>query len=860
MSVYSELIEWSRKRYNWQRDVLRFLAQGGSPTDADVIRWKDMCITESAGGQSGAMPLDDMHVPADGGTGPAITISAIANVQNVNAIADGQRLEFSRSGLTVIYGGNGTGKSGYSRILKQTCHARGSADEVLSNVYGDEPKKPTADLEFFVGGQKKVLAWEQGIERASGLARVAFFDSRSATAILEGTNEIVFMPGGLDLLPKLSGVVDAVSDKLRDDESTYSVPWRPPQCAPNSPGSTFLAKLAHSTAPGEINALKLSQDEESELQQLATALKTPDPLVSARAIDQQVTRIESIKSVVQSIERTINQATIDSLTTAWNNWQNAVAAEKQLATDTFSEAKVDGVGGSAWRTLWQAAEAFASTGATPDNAFPSSAQPSYCVLCQQPVSETAGERLGRFHAFVRSTVAGERNAAALALKGIVDGVGRLTVPGPSQIPVLDELRDLDEQNAEKLPTWLKSAGAAKAEILGLRTNPSVLPQVSPIATGWTVWLKGLADGQRQKAAALRKAAKPEEKQRLQARVASLTSRQVLYAVRAEIAIEIGRLKRLSRIGAAKKLLGKRGLTTFADSLTQKFVSSALMNAFDTEAGQLSLGVTVKYSKARPRAGRSYHKVQLEMSQWAGRSGPTQILSEGERRAVSLAAFFAELSARVDTSAIVLDDPVSSLDHERRSAVARRLVEEAIKRQVVVFTHDLVFLKFLEEIATKEQKVPCRIFEVCRLPDDTVGHCTGEPPWTAMKFGAQSRVLKNKVAGLRTKAKTDPNEVKDQIPRVYGLLRMNAERALEEGLLGGCVERFSRGVHATALWKVRALEDDDVRKFLKIYDRATTYSQCHDATPAESPKPATLDDLETDILELAVLVKAVRKRH
>jgi wobble nucleotide-excising tRNase len=42
------------------------------------------------------------------------------------------------------------------------------------------------------------------------------------------------------------------------------------------------------------------------------------------------------------------------------------------------------------------------------------------------------------------------------------------------------------------------------------------------------------------------------------------------------------------------------------------------------------------------------------------------------------------------SAIVLADPVSSLDHERRLYLALRLVIEAQRHQVVVLPHDVGF--------------------------------------------------------------------------------------------------------------------------------------------------------------------------
>src|SRR5690606_25994141 len=79
----------------------------------------------------------------------------------------------------------------------------------------------------------------------------------------------------------------------------------------------------------------------------------------------------------------------------------------------------------------------------------------------------------------------------------------------------------------------------------------------------------------------------------------------------------------------------------------------------------------------------------------------QVLSEGEHRCVALAAFMAELATTENKSGIVFDDPVSSLDHMHREAVAKRLIAEAANRQVIVFTHDLAFLFELNRAADRK---------------------------------------------------------------------------------------------------------------------------------------------------------------
>src|SRR6202030_4140507 len=79
---------------------------------------------------------------------------------------------------------------------------------------------------------------------------------------------------------------------------------------------------------------------------------------------------------------------------------------------------------------------------------------------------------------------------------------------------------------------------------------------------------------------------------------------------------------------------------------------------------------------------------------------TGVLSEGEQTCVAIAAFLAELATASHRSALVFDDPISSLDHKWRDRVAKRLVAEAKVRQVIVFTHDLIFLNDIEDAAER----------------------------------------------------------------------------------------------------------------------------------------------------------------
>lgn len=78
--------------------------------------------------------------------------------------------------------------------------------------------------------------------------------------------------------------------------------------------------------------------------------------------------------------------------------------------------------------------------------------------------------------------------------------------------------------------------------------------------------------------------------------------------------------------------------------------------------------------------------------------PSRVLSEGEQTAVALADFLTEIELNGSCVGVVFDDPVTSMDHMRKESIAQRLVKEAARRQVIVFTHDILFTNYLATAA------------------------------------------------------------------------------------------------------------------------------------------------------------------
>ena len=235
------------------------------------------------------------------------------------------------------------------------------------------------------------------------------------------------------------------------------------------------------------------------------------------------------------------------------------------------------------------------------------------------------------------------------------------------------------------------------------------------------------------------------------------------------------------------------------------------------------------------------------------------MSEGEQRCLAIASFFAELSTAEDRSAIVFDDPVSSLDYKWREGVARRLVGKAKTRQVIVFTHDVVFLLQLKEVA-EDEEVEQRDQHVRNLPGGA-GVCVEELPWVALKVRSRVghlRKLFQDAEKLHRNGHQDAYE-KGAV-EIYGFLREAWERALEEVLLGGVVERFRSTVQTRQVALLEDITRDDCRTVESAMTKCSRWLRGHNDSPAVRAPVPDPPELKTDIDKLADFLSAIRKRR
>ena len=137
----ANILAWSADCPDWQRDAMRRVATQGGIDAAEIDELLAICK-----GENPSVPLEAAHLRDPNRDQGEVYLRQVHGVRHVNALASDQRLTLHRVGLTIIYGDNGSGKSGYARILKKACRARSATrgEEIIPDIYEAQPGTPRA--------------------------------------------------------------------------------------------------------------------------------------------------------------------------------------------------------------------------------------------------------------------------------------------------------------------------------------------------------------------------------------------------------------------------------------------------------------------------------------------------------------------------------------------------------------------------------------------------------------------------------------------------------------------------------------------------------------------------------------------
>lgn len=845
-----DILAWSLDRPLWQRDALRRLVTQGELSADDVEQLAALCKDPTLPSE----PLAAGHITAQHAGAPTVALKNMRGVQNVNALAEGQTLTFIPKGVTIIYGDNGAGKSGYVRILKRACRARtvrGKEEQILPNIYKAEPSLQRAEFEYHAGAQTQKAEWKNGEPTDDLLSEISVFDSRTANVHVEETNDLAYTPYPMKLLERLVSACKAVKEKL--DSEILSIEAQTPKsiseptCSPDTATGKLISSLDKNTKEATVDALAtLSAAELAHLAELTSDF-AQDPKATARRLRAQKTRLATMRSKLEALAAAITPENSQHLANLVADLDTKRAAARLAAQDLSKDEPLPGVGSDTWRTLWEAARAFSTAEPYPELDFPNTSDDARCVLCQQELDEDAATRLRRFETFVQDRTQQEQAAATRAIEEFRRTLAGKVLPCAALVDerlFLDgELGNPDLASATREYT-VRAMWRLRAM---LKANANVEHSIPILAdTG----LDAAIDALESRAATLLADVESGERIKLRSQLEDLKDRQWLAGIRDDVLAEIERLQSIAKLQAALKDTRPNAITSKNTGLSEALITERLRARFAQEIDHLNLaGLAIELTQAGSQHGVSRFRVTLIQS--ASRNAG-DILSEGEYRCVALAGFMAELATNNSDSGIIFDDPVSSLDHLHRETIAKRLAEEGRKRQVIVFTHDLPFLFLLRNACTQvddpTDKTEIALRHVQKR-QDTPGYCRNEAPEKAQDAAARLQSMRTHLANTRIQFEQDPDGTTWLITArgLIDSLRQTWEAAVED-TISPVLRTFSSKVNTKGFARLSAITQEDAEAMRKHYGQCSILlHKASDEMNPSAPKPETIEE-ELDALK------------
>ena len=832
------LADWANSSDEWVRLLVAEVLASGRPVgDSTVDKAYKMFRQEKA--------LDTRELPAvatldvearQDESAPPLSVTRLSEVRGVNALVPGAIIE-PHEGLTVLYGENGTGKTGYSRVFKALANSR-TADMILGDIEADLAEAQTAKLEFKLGDDEHTLVW-QGDRGVSPFTRMSIFDSPAVSTHVDEDLDYVYTPASLTLFNHVTAAIQGVASEIDAAISALDTGSSGLLSRFQRGSSIYplIESLGASTDLPELKAkAKSGQAVEDELDGLTQAVAA----LRANTIGAQITALKAE-------QRVLSQASADAkalLSFDAAAYNEALTQRVQLTADyetfrseLFAAADLPAEPDDTWSGFVEAGETYrqhlVNLGAH---------DADRCLYCRQPLLDPARDLLSRYSTYLEDKISADIRTTDATLAEFKGQVAAVQANDMSQF--VGEYDGKEDQPSyftqvhaiERARSGLASAVAegspASLTIADVVTQPKidVDAELATIEAGITT----LEAQQRNRTQAL--ADKQTELVELKEAI-ELGKSWPLIEAHVKNAKEADQLKTLKRPMTSLS----RAVTGLAKTASDQMINQSFDALFLEECDALR-APTLKLQFVG-REGRAHRRKVL-----SGKHKPSKVLSEGEQKVLALADFLAEARLAGITAPVIFDDPVSSLDHRRINEVAQRIARLADDNQVIVFTHDILFTTTLLSLFEKSKR--CVYFQI--TDENGKGQVTRASGPRIDSLSA----IKKRITDAIQAAKSQEGEVRDALVRMaYSHVRAWCEVFTEEELLKGVTKRYRANVQMTTLANIDGAKLNEIGpKVMEIFEVACRYIDGHSQPLVTLGVSPTLTGLEQQWAELQELKK------
>lgn len=862
MQPIEKLIDWIKdKPVFWRHAVKLALRKGELTEEQHRLIWSIAQMEYEVIDKSEVYLLYETPVTATGLVSEVseINLSSITEVVNVGSLAPNQDLTLNPKGLNIVYGDNGTGKSTYARILKHACLTRGDVAPILGNVFENSSDESSAKLTVCNENESLPVDWTKMAEADENLKSIRVFDTETASHYVSKKEGVLgYKPFVLKVLESLSLALDYIKRQIGEE----LMPGNGLQSLPDFSSDTLSGKyvngLNHLSTLEEVEKHCATDEEISQItptQQSIFELKSQSVASIKKGLNAQVARITPFSNKLRALSNALSDKAYTDLNAVKQEAAEKAELAKELRDRVLSDLPFEGIGDAKWLILWQAAESFIKS-QTSDISFPPD-ESDTCPFCLQSVGNDSAQKLASFREYVANQAVQEAESASKTLKAEIKKIEDIVLDLSDYDAVIDELTTEDNTFKTSVAELVESLNLRKLQFL----NPNSENAIPYFDEAPVKYCEGILEALNNEVDELEgkddeshSALIVEKEQAL----AELESRKLVSDNKESITKNISRYVFENKLKEIEEVTNTRQVTILSNELSKATIIEPLVKCFEDELKKFGFDRFTVQVKTRGSSSQQLSKLEIIEG---SNNVVAEIASEGEQRCIAIACFMAEIISDGRHSAVIFDDPVNSLDHRWREDIGKRLVEESLARQVVVFTHDIVFYKYLLECAEGTTGASVTKIRLDRNRKHT-GLVDHTPPWDALPIKARVGQLNATYQALEKVDRTGTElEYSQHCFGFYNLLREAWERLVEEKLFNNVVTRFGRSIQTQRITKlIGDITQADYETIDKGMSNCSTFFQGHDTATGLQQRPRKISEVKDDLDLIRNLLSDLNRRR
>src|SRR5690606_18374437 len=393
------LWEWAANS-NWEKLLVQKIIHTESnlsPDDrAEIFKYFLHAI-----GLISDLPVLSIDRPSYSPSEKQVELASLSDVTGVNKLATGQVVNFSPN-ITVIYGENGTGKTGYGRILKALGFSYDRGNKIYSNIFG-ESEPQTAKIKFKSNGDENTFVWN-GTNKNAELESISVFNNNCVQISLDGSRHLIVSPIGFHLFNLVSAELVELERLYKTKRSEYPIDinWLD-NLNTGTPQQQFISTLSKDANEETLDKIAVfSAEHDKELKAAETGLSQLNKSLLQNeigALNSQIGELTVIINKIGNLESVLNDAAWKQLIVINKNISELEKTTQKVISEIAKDKGVEFYESDEFKTFLNAAEAYIKKINKPE--YPQ--EKDVCVYCQQPLEDGAKELLNNYRKLLNDT-------------------------------------------------------------------------------------------------------------------------------------------------------------------------------------------------------------------------------------------------------------------------------------------------------------------------------------------------------------------------------------------------------------------------------------------------------------------------